>query len=191
MDVLFCVRSFLKRWRFLKSIHNSLFSASIFSISECSGCLLTGAVPGQAGALKYSSCCVSDQLVLTLVIVLYLIVSIFRVSSIILCYRYFDGDKYNKTIRRCLSRPQGVIFLPFWFFKVSGQSIIDLSSDDHSTSRNARRSGAGQGIMLSRSDDHSSPIIARRSETQPAASDSPTAFSSDDRTARRGLIVCP
>ena len=112
MHVLFCVRSFLKRWRFLKSIHNSLFSASIFSISECSGCLLTGAVPGQAGALKYSSCCVSDQLVLTLVIVLYLIVSIFCVSSIILCYRYFDGDKYNKTIRGCLSGLWGRFFAP-------------------------------------------------------------------------------
>jgi hypothetical protein len=102
MDVLFCVRSFLKRWRFLKSIHNSLYSASIFSISECSGYPLIGSVPGQTGALKYWSSCVADQLELTLVFIGLMQASDGCAFTIIFGYRFFDGDKYNKTIRGCL-----------------------------------------------------------------------------------------
>jgi len=49
---------------------------------------------------------------------------------------------------------------------------------------------SGQDIMRSKADDHSIPCVARRAETQPSASDSPPAFSSDTRFARRGLMVC-
>ena len=106
------------------------------------------------------------------------------VTSIIFGYRFFDGDKYNKTIQRCLSRRQGVFFCQVWFFKVSGQSIMihELRRPQPIGRRSAagnsawrlrtirpliRSVSSGQITMLLRSDDHSPAHAARRAETQP------------------------